>query len=184
MNNGITAAYWLSGRWRGPYTLKYRIETVSSRNSSQNTRQYCSPATFETAYGERGTSGAVSGVGRISAPPYTDDDDAATTRRTPASRLATSTVRVPPVFARSVASGCSTLRNTARWAAWWKTTSQPATARATASGSATSPSTSSAAGLTYSSWPVERSSRTTTSRPVGDETIDQVRADEPGPSGH
>src|SRR3954447_10814289 len=104
--------------------------------------------------------GALSGVGRSAAPPYTLLDDTYTTRRAPVRRAALSTVRVPWVLARSVANGCSTERSTARWAARWNTTSTSSTALVTTALSATSPSISSAPGGTFSRYPVERSSST------------------------
>ena len=123
---------------------------------------YQSPVNLVIAYGDRGRSGADSGVGTSSAPPYTLLDDANTTRRTPASRASVSTLSVPSTFAAFDARGSATERATAPSAPRWKTTSTPATARATTAASATEPRISSAAGSRFSSRPVERSSSTRT----------------------
>src|SRR5436190_800003 len=111
---------------------------------SGNKRQYHSPASLLAAYGERGRAGTVSGVGRTVAPPYTLLDEAYTTRRTPASDAAVSTVSVPCTLTRSDASGSRNERGTAPSAPKWKTVSQPATARRTVSRSTTDPRTKSA----------------------------------------
>lgn len=60
--------------------------------------------------------------------PYTDDEDADTTRRTPASLAASSTLSVPITLVALLVSGSWTDRGTDGRAAWWKTTSQPRTA--------------------------------------------------------
>src|SRR6478752_2132305 len=108
--------------------------------SSANRRVYHSPANLVLAYGERGRSGVDSGVGTVTAPPYTLLEDANTTRRTPASRASVSTLSVPSTLAAFDARGSATERATAPNAPRWKTTSTPATARPTAASSATEPS--------------------------------------------
>src|SRR4030042_5850951 len=80
INFGITAEYCELGSCLGPNTLKYRNITVSSPYIRVNTWQYFSPASFDTAYGERGTGIISSVLGRDSRWRYTDEDDANTTR--------------------------------------------------------------------------------------------------------
>ena len=59
--------------------------------------------------------------------PYTDDDEAYTTRRTPARRAASSTFNVPVTLWSLAPSGSATERGTERMAAWWKIVPAPAT---------------------------------------------------------
>ena len=74
-------------------------------------------------------SGVMSSrFGRSGFAPYTDDDEANTTRRTPASRAVSRMLRVPVTFDSLLVSGSCTERGTEGRAAWWKTTSQPLTA--------------------------------------------------------
>ena len=70
-----------------------------------NERQKPSPASLLTAYGEIGATGWSSRFGSCGFEPYTDDEDAYTTRRTPASRAASRTFSVPVTFTAFVVSG-------------------------------------------------------------------------------
>src|SRR5689334_22559585 len=117
MNRGMTAAYSEAGSWRGPKTLKYRRPTVSTPYRRDHTRAYISVVAFESAYGEIGAGGCSSHFGSGGSSPYTDDDEAYTTRRTPARRAASSTVRVPLTLWSLAPSGSSTERGTDRMAA-------------------------------------------------------------------
>ena len=58
-------------------------------------------------------------LGRAAASPYTDDEPAYTKRRTPASRAATSMVRVAVALLRCEEAGSSTERATLGTAASW-----------------------------------------------------------------
>src|SRR5882724_10052884 len=71
--------------------------------------------------------------------PYTDDEEAYTTRGTAWRRAASSTCRVPSTLLALAPSGSATERGTERMAAWWKMTAAPATARSTSSSRLTSP---------------------------------------------
>src|SRR5437667_12325501 len=95
MNAGNTAAYFDSGCWPGPNTLKYRSDTVERPFTLLQTRQYCSPASLLTAYGDWGSVRMSSWLTGSVESPYTLELEAYTTRRTPASSAATSTCRVP-----------------------------------------------------------------------------------------
>ena len=142
---------------------------------------YHSAASLLTVYGDLGRSGADSGVGTISAPPYTLLDDANTTRRTPASADPLSTARVPWTLTVSVVSGSATERGTAPSAPSWNTSSVPATAVATVAGSASEPTTSSASGCTFSLRPVERSSSTRTPCPAATSASTRCEPMKPAP---
>src|SRR5437867_4374037 len=50
----MTAAYAECGLWRGPNTLKYRNATPSIIPARANASTYCSPASLDVAYGDRG----------------------------------------------------------------------------------------------------------------------------------
>ena len=91
----MTAAYGPLGSWRGPKTLKYRRLTTGRAYARPKTATYRSPATFVTAYGERGVPVRDSTLGRCGSSPYTELLEAKTNRRTPASRLDTSMFSVP-----------------------------------------------------------------------------------------
>src|SRR5206468_8472081 len=91
----------------------------------------CPPATFDTAYGEIGAGGCSSRLGGSGRSPYTDDDDAYTTRATRARRAASSTLSVPVTLFSLAPRGSFTDRGTDRIAAWWKTTRTPRAARST-----------------------------------------------------
>src|SRR5713226_9849484 len=54
LNRDSTPEYGDPGSCRGPKTLKYRVVTVSKPYSSVNMRQYCSPTSFCSAYGDFG----------------------------------------------------------------------------------------------------------------------------------
>src|SRR5690349_16712393 len=99
MNFGTTAAYCEFGSCLGPKILKYRNATASTANEAANARQYSSPASFVTAYGDNGFGTIPSCFGSSVVFPYADDDAAYTTRLTPASRAAISTLSVPVAFA-------------------------------------------------------------------------------------
>src|ERR1043165_9170036 len=114
----MTPEYGELGSWRGPNTLKYRIDTVSSPYSWVNIRQYCSPTTFCSAYGDNGSEIMSSRLGRVAALPYAEEDPAKTRRLTCASRAATSTFKVPVTLARFEPSGSFTERGTDGIAAW------------------------------------------------------------------
>ena len=58
---------------------------------------------------------------RVDLKPYTDDEPANTRRLTPASRAATSTLRVPSMLAVLEATGSLTERGTDGMAPWWST---------------------------------------------------------------
>jgi hypothetical protein len=62
------------------------------------------------AYGEIGSAGPSSRFGSSVAAPYTDEEDAQMTRRTPLSCAANRTLSVPTVFVALLASGSSTDR--------------------------------------------------------------------------
>src|SRR3982750_1345734 len=69
MNRGITAAYADEGLWRGPNTLKYRSATPSISPPRAYASTYCSLASLDAAYGERGNGSTVSTFGRSGVPP-------------------------------------------------------------------------------------------------------------------
>ena len=79
-------------------------------------------------YGEMGIVCRSSRLGSAGFAPYTDDEDAKTTRRTPLSRAASSTLSVPMTFEALLVSGSRTERGTDGRAAWCRTTSHPRTA--------------------------------------------------------
>src|SRR5690606_19854564 len=96
--------------------------------------------------------------------PYTDDDEANTTRRTLLRRAASSTFRKPEVFTSCVVKGSATERGTEHSAAWWKIASTPCTAAQTVSKLRMSPSMSLMSGFVrLVRLPVEKLSSTTTS---------------------
>ena len=103
---------------------------------------YDSAASLLTAYGltGRGTSDSCVGVTRWS--PYTDEDDAKTICRTPASRQASRTASVPTTLTACVRAGSVIDRGTDDSAARWTTASAPRTARPIASPSSTLPTKS------------------------------------------
>src|SRR3990167_6012357 len=99
-----------------------------------------------------------------------DEDEAYTTRRTPASRAASRRFSVPVTLFSFAPSGSSTERGTERMAAWWKITSTPRAASAVARKSRRSPSTTSSresadAKARCSRLPEEKLSRTRTRWP-------------------
>src|SRR5829696_9880582 len=120
-NTEMTPEYGDEGSWRGPKTLKYRIETVSSPYSFVNICRYCSPTTFCSAYGDNGLLGMSSRLGSVGVLPYADDEPANTSRLTWASRAATSTLSVASTLARFDAIGSLTERGTDGIAAWCRT---------------------------------------------------------------
>ena len=111
--------------------------------SRVHTAAYCSPDAFDTAYGEMGAAGWSSRLGRSGRSPYTDDDDAYTTRATRARRAASSTWSVPVTLFALAPRGSFTDRGTDRIAAWWKTTPTPRVARSTTARCRMSPRTTS-----------------------------------------
>src|SRR2546423_1631840 len=131
MNAGNTAAYFDSGCWPGPYTLKYRSDTVDRPFTRVHTRQNCSAASLLTAYGDWGSVGMSSRLTTSPTSPYTLELEAYTTRRTPDSSEATSTFMVPATLHCSTSTGSSMDRGTLRTAPWWNTTSTPAHAART-----------------------------------------------------
>src|SRR6476659_6393817 len=72
MNSGITAAYADDGLWRGPNTLKYRSATPSRSPPRAYASTYCSLASLDAAYGERGRGSTFSTFGRTGVSPYTE----------------------------------------------------------------------------------------------------------------
>src|SRR3990172_1354308 len=99
-----------------------------------------------------------------------DEDEAYTTRRTPASRAAVRRFSVPVTLFSFAPSGSSTDRGTERMAAWWKITSTPRAASAVTRKSRRSPSTTSSresadAKARCSRLPEEKLSRTRTRWP-------------------
>ena len=60
-------------------------------------------------------------LGSVGVLPYADDEPAKTSRRTPASRAATSTLRVASTLARFEVIGSFTERGTDGMAAWCRT---------------------------------------------------------------
>jgi hypothetical protein len=72
-----------------------------------------------TAYGAIGSVGADSWRGSDPVLPYTDDDDANTTRRASSSRAASSTLSVPSTVTALVVSGSWSERGTEGSAPWW-----------------------------------------------------------------
>src|SRR5262249_22615753 len=98
MNFGMTAAYWDSGARRGPKILKYLSATVLKPYTQWKTPHYCSAESFERAYGESGSGFISSCLGSTGVSPYTDELDANTTLRTPKSRAASRTFRVPVIL--------------------------------------------------------------------------------------
>src|SRR6266511_635171 len=114
-----------------------------------------------------GRGGTSSVTGSRSASPYTDEDDAYTTRSAPASRAAIRTLSVPVALASCDARGAATDRATDGMAASWNTRATPSVARPTVarcrtspSMTSTSPSTSDRFSSTRTPNPRERSSRT------------------------
>src|SRR3954454_5091403 len=101
--------------------------------------QYRSAASFVTPYGEIGSVGLDSTVGSCALVPYTDVDDEKTTRRTPSSRAASSTLSVPSTFTALDVSGSWTERGTDPSAPRWLTTSTPPVAACTRSFERSSP---------------------------------------------
>src|SRR5436853_5739949 len=93
-NNEMTPEYGEPGSCRGPNTLKYRMLTASNPYSRVNSWQYVVPMTFWRAYGDNGLGGMSSRLGSSGVLPYSEDDPAKTSRLAPASRAATSTLRV------------------------------------------------------------------------------------------
>src|SRR5215210_9098000 len=81
----------MSGRCRGPYTLKNRRTETGVPNVSRWARASCSPASLVTPYGETGL------VGRVSSPdanlPYTLDVEPYTNRWSARLPLTTSSNR-------------------------------------------------------------------------------------------
>src|SRR5438093_305833 len=73
--------------------------------------------------------------------PYTEDDEAYTTRFTCRRRAASSTCSVPFTLLSLAPSGSFTERGTERMAAWWNTTAAPSSARSTSSSRRMSPRT-------------------------------------------
>ena len=53
----------MSGRWRGPNTVKYRSDTVCTPEFSAYNPQRCSAASLVTPYGLNGFGRSVSTVG-------------------------------------------------------------------------------------------------------------------------
>src|SRR5947209_6369558 len=135
----MTPEYGELGSCRGPKTLKYRIETVSSPYRRVNICRYCSPTTFCSAYGDSGFTGMSSCLGSVGVFPYADEEPANTTRRTPASRDATSTFSVASTLARFDVIGSCTDLGTEGIAAWCSTYVTPSTARCANGHSARSP---------------------------------------------
>src|SRR3954462_2016370 len=74
MNRGITAAESDEGLWRGPNTLKYRSATPSISPPRAYASTYCSLASFDAAYGERGKGSTLSTFGSTGVSPYTEHD--------------------------------------------------------------------------------------------------------------
>src|ERR671934_1174692 len=168
MNFGTTAAYCEVGSWRGPKTLKYRSTTVSRSYTRLKLTQNRSAASFDTAYGEIGSGFWSSLRGNEPLFPYTDDEEATTTRRTFSSRAASRTLSVPSTFTAAVVSGSCTDRGTEGSAPWWKTSSTPRVAACTRSYERSSPSTISssfASSARFARLPVEKLSSTRTSSP-------------------
>src|SRR5437016_9972514 len=76
-----------SGRWRGPYTVKYRRQAIRIPYKCANACATSSAARLLAAYGEIGAvAGASSAKGADVVSPYTDEDDARMTVVTPARR--------------------------------------------------------------------------------------------------
>src|SRR5262244_4106857 len=87
-----------------------------------------------------GAVGCSSRLGRSGRSPYTDDEEAYTTRGFFFWRAAaTKTCSVPVTFEALAPRGSATERGTERMAAWWKTAVTPWTARSTAFRFARSP---------------------------------------------
>ena len=76
---------------------------------------------FWSAYGVSGSSGVSSRVGSTAVLPYTEEDPANTSLRTPASRAATSRFSVASTLARWQNTGSATDRGTDGMAAWCST---------------------------------------------------------------
>jgi hypothetical protein len=91
--------------------LKYRSETTSVP-SRLKLVQKRSAASLATAYGEIGSGNCDSARGSSPPLPYTDDEEAFTTRRTASSRAASSTLSVPSTLTAVVVSGSCTERGT------------------------------------------------------------------------
>ena len=112
--------------------------------------------------------------------PYTEDDDAYTTRGTPAVRAACRTCSVPVTLFSLAPRGSATDRGTDRMAAWWKMTFAPAAARSTVARSRMSPSTISRVAAyreakgSSAREPVEKLSRTRTRAPLPEQALDEV----------
>ena len=79
------------------------------------------PITFCSAYGDSGLGGMSSRFGSVGVLPYADDEPANTSRLTPASRAATSTLSVASTLARFDVIGSFTDRGTDGIAAWCST---------------------------------------------------------------
>src|SRR6266498_224339 len=115
-----------------------------------------------------GRGGTSSVTGSRSASPYTDEDDAYTTRSAPASRAAIRTLSVPVALASCDARGAATDRATDGMAASWNTRATPSVARPTVARCRTSPSMTSTSPSTserFSRRPVDRLSSTRTPNP-------------------
>src|SRR5690242_14073178 len=97
--------------------------TVSRPYNFVNIWQYCSTTSFWSAYGDSGLVGMSSRFGRVGVLPYADEEPAYTSRRTPASRAATSTLSDALTFARFDVTGSLTERGTDGMAAWCRTKS-------------------------------------------------------------
>src|SRR5947208_15792390 len=98
-----------SGRWRGPYTVKYRRQAIRIPYKCANACATSSAARLLAAYGEIGVTAAASstkGAGVVA--PYTDEEEATTTGAIPARRAASSTRDRPVPFASREAARAST----------------------------------------------------------------------------
>ena len=124
-----------------------------------------STATLVAPYGLAGSAGAVSLIGTLAGSPYTAAVEENTIRRTPASRIASSSATEPPRFADQYWSGYATDSPTSDLAAKWSTASTPSASTLAAS-LRMSPTVNSAPSGTPARCPVDRSSSTTTSWPA------------------
>src|SRR3990172_3364320 len=112
IKRGMTAEYCELASCRGPNTLKYRNAIVSNPYILENTPQYCSPASFETAYGESGFGIIPSCLGNSGLSPYTEEEEANTMRFTFASFATSRRFSVPDTFTSLEVIGSRTERGT------------------------------------------------------------------------
>src|SRR5262249_52407328 len=103
----VNLAIAMSGRWRGPYTVKNRSAWTPSPNRSRYVDSCSSFIRLVAAYGDagdrHGSSSRNAAISRRSAPcraPYTELDDANTRRCSPTARIRSTITPVPSMLVR------------------------------------------------------------------------------------